>query len=112
MMRAAVSSLLLFLSTGASVRDSVTPVERVISLLTKLSAQVQAEGVEEAASYDKYACFCKAHADEKVYEIAKSDKKIKELKAQIEALESEIKELDDDVAENKKEVKKEEETMK
>jgi len=112
MMRAAVSSLLLFLSAGASVRDSVTPVERVISLLTKLSAQVQAEGVEEAASYDKYACFCKAHADEKVYEIAKSDKKIKELAAQIEALKSEIAELDDDVAKNKKEVAGEEKTMK
>merc|ERR1719183_1433889 len=110
-MKAALGGLFFFVLAGATGRNAVTPVERVISLLTKLSAQVQAEGVAEAASYDKYACFCKAHADSKQYEIAKSDKKIKELDAEITFLSSEITQLDDDVSKNKKEVTKEEKTM-
>lgn len=88
-----------------------TPVDKVITLLTKLSAQVQAEGAAEAASYDKYACFCKEQASDKLYTIDKSDKKIKELEAAIEELEGEIKALDEAVADNRKEVEKEEKTQ-
>lgn len=101
----------LVLLAGACARQVATPVDKVISLLTKLSKQVQAEGVAEAASYDKYACFCKESADNKVYAIAKSDKKIDALDADIKELEGEIATLDDDVATNKKEVEKEEKTL-
>jgi len=76
-----------------------------------LSNQVQAEGVHEAASYDKFACFCKDRADDKVYVIAKSDKKIKELEADITDLTGQITSLDDDVTTNKKEVEKEEKSQ-
>jgi len=110
MMKAFARGLLLLLA-GASSYQVATPVDRVISLLTKLSAEVQAEGVAEAASYDKYACFCKEKADNKVYVIAKSDKKIKSLEADITALEGEITSLDSDVAEAKKSVDKEEGTQ-
>jgi uncharacterized coiled-coil DUF342 family protein len=111
MMKAFARGLLLLLA-GASSYQVATPVDRVISLLTKLSAQVQAEGAAEAASYDKYACFCKDKADNKVYVIAKSDKKIKSLEADITALEGEITSLDSDVTEAKGTVEKEEGTQK
>lgn len=96
----------------ASARQAVTPVERVISLLTKLSAQVQEEGKAEAESYDKFACFCKDEADKKVYVIAKSDKLINELKTDIEALTGEIAALDDEAATLAKSIEDEEATQK
>jgi len=111
MMKNVVGGLLLLLA-GASGYQVATPVDKVISLLTKLSAQVQSEGVAEAASYDKYACFCKDQADDKVYVIAKSDKRIKELDADITALTGEITSLDDDVKKAKEDVKGEEKTQK
>merc|ERR1740127_332983 len=54
-------------------KEKVTPVEKVIELLVKLEGEVQAEGKEEAAAYDKFACFCKEQADEKLYAIEKSE---------------------------------------
>jgi uncharacterized protein YlxW (UPF0749 family) len=72
---------------------SVTPVEKVIKLLKDLQEQTAAEGKKEAAAYDKYACFCKEQADEKLYMIEKSDKKIEKLDAKIKQLEADISEL-------------------
>jgi len=74
-----------------------TPVDRVISLLGKLQAQVEREGKKEAAEYDKYACYCKDQADKTLYAIETSEEKISVLKADIEKLDSEIKELDEDI---------------
>eukprot|EP00928_Gymnodinium_smaydae_P007388 TRINITY_DN1265_c0_g1_i1.p1 TRINITY_DN1265_c0_g1~~TRINITY_DN1265_c0_g1_i1.p1 ORF type:complete len:685 (-),score=197.48 TRINITY_DN1265_c0_g1_i1:62-2116(-) len=69
---------------------AVTPVEKVVQLLTKLSGQVEEEGKTEAAQYDKYACFCKEQADGKLYAIEKSTKKIGVLEAKIQELTGEI----------------------
>merc|ERR1719399_416976 len=84
--------LLLGVCAAAEVRgaQSVTPVEKVIELLKRLQAQTGEEGKTEAAQYDKFACFCKEQADEKLYAIEKSKKKIKGLMAKINLLESEI----------------------
>merc|ERR1719484_57625 len=101
----------LLLLAGVSGSQTATPVDRVVSLLTKLSAQVQAEGVAEAASYDKYACFCKEQADDKVYVIAKSDKKIEVLDADIKDLDGQIVSLNDDVKKAKEDLEKEEKTQ-
>merc|ERR1719247_3674944 len=70
----------------------VTPMEKVITLLKDLSTKVAAEGKKEAAQYDKYACFCKEQADEKLYSIEKSDAKISRLNAEIKELDSAIEE--------------------
>jgi len=108
MRKAFLGSLVLLLAGTSGVS---TPVDKVISLLTKLSAQVQAEGVAEAASYDKYACFCKEQADDKVYVIAKSDKKIEVLDADIKDLDGQIVSLNDDVKKAKEDLEKEEKTQ-
>merc|ERR1719440_35227 len=105
-----VAAILLLLA-GANGCQAATPVDKVITLLTKLSKQVQEEGVAEAASYDKYACFCKDQADSKTYVIAKSDKKIEELEAAIEALQGEITALDEAVTEAQGKVEEEEKTQ-
>merc|ERR1711956_49694 len=81
-----------------SSQHGVTAVEKVIQLLAKLSEQIAEEGAKEAAEYDKYACFCKEQADEKQYNIEKSDEKIAELEAAIEKLATEIADLNEDIA--------------
>merc|ERR1719232_2229959 len=83
---------------AASQAAQVTPMEKVIVLLKDLSAKVEAEGKKEAAQYDKYACFCKEQADNKLYAIETSEEKIKKLKAKIADLTAKISELDGDVA--------------
>jgi len=52
----------LFLSVlllGVTAQERVTPVEKVITLLTDLKAEVIKEGTDEAQVYDGFACFCK-----------------------------------------------------
>jgi len=71
--------------------------EQVVQLLKDLSAKVTAEGKEDAASYDKYACFCKEQASDKLYAIEESKDKIADLKAQIEKLDSDIAQLNEDI---------------
>jgi len=49
------------LNPAVSVRilSTVTPLEKVLALLEGIQSEVQTEGEAEAASYDKFACFCK-----------------------------------------------------
>merc|ERR1719407_79640 len=83
---------------GAPQAAKVTPMEKVIGLLKDLSAKVAAEGKKDAAEYDKYACFCKEQADEKLYSIEKSDAKIADLKAEIKELTTAIADLNSDIS--------------
>merc|ERR1719183_2432933 len=84
----------------------VTPMEKVISLLKDLSAKVSAEGAKEAAQYDKFACFCKEQADEKLYSIEKSDAKIADLKAEIKELDTAIAKLNGEISDLSKKISK------
>merc|ERR1719426_163939 len=93
MARLCVLICLLAVAQGAKV----TPMEKVIGLLKDLSAKVAAEGKKEAAQYDKFACFCKEQADEKLYAIEKSTAKIADLKAEIKELDGEIAELNSQI---------------
>lgn len=83
-------------NSGAS---AVTPVEKVIELLKGLQGQLEEESKEEAAQYDKYACFCKEQIDEKLYVIEKSEAKIEKMTAKIDK-------LSDDIAEGNAEIQK------
>merc|ERR1719428_2580181 len=62
------------------------------------------EAKKDAASYDKFACFCKEQADEKLYSVEKATEKSNLLQAQIEQLTAEITALDKDVTKLNKEV--------
>jgi len=78
--------------------ETVTPVEKVIELLKNLAAKTTAEGKKDAAAYDKYACFCKEQADDKLYAIEKSRKKIGKLDAKINELTGEVAELNTQIS--------------
>merc|ERR1719161_410473 len=102
MMRPCV--LIFFCLAAGAQATSVTPMQKVITLLKDLSAKVAAEGKKEAAQYDKFACFCKEQADEKLYNIEKSDAKIADLKADIKELEADINELNSDISDLSKQI--------
>lgn len=81
---------------GAPIK-SVTPVKKVTDLLERLAKVITEEGVEEATSYDKYACFCKAESDDKLYAIERSQKIEEKLGAKIQKLGTEINALDGEI---------------
>merc|ERR1719161_1134866 len=62
------------------------------------------EAKKDAASYDKFACFCKEQADEKLYSVEKATEKSNLLQAQIEQLTAEITALDKDVTKLSREI--------
>jgi len=89
----ALVAVSLCMHASARQESKVTPIEKVMELLKNLQKEVEAEGQAEATAYDKYACFCKEQADEKLYMIEKSTKKIAKLDAKIKDLEADISEL-------------------
>lgn len=98
-MRSVAIAGVLGLGSAVSLRrETVTPVEKVIDLLTNLRKDTEEQGQLEAKQYDDYACFCKSHADKKQYAIEKSDKLIGKLTSKIEKLDGEIALLDSQIA--------------
>jgi hypothetical protein len=87
----------VLLGIGASAVD-ITPVQSVINLLEKLEKQTMEEGKAEAAGYDKFACFCKEQADEKLYSITKANEKISLLTAEIKSLTGDITNLNREIS--------------
>jgi len=61
-----------------------SPVQRVIALLKKMKAELEAEHAKEAELYDKMVCWCETNEKEKTKAIADADAKITELVAEIE----------------------------
>jgi len=107
-------ALLLIVSSGAKLKiaadadahgkGSISPVESVINLIEKLMKETDEEAKKDAASYDKFACFCKEQADEKLYSVEKATEKSNLLQAQIEQLTAEITALDKDVTKLNREI--------
>lgn len=83
--------------------SSVTPLKKVISLLTDLKAQVTTEGQAEAATFANFTSFCSAT------DASKSDV-IKNGKAQIEASTATIKSKKADLTQAQADVKQRKET--
>jgi len=92
------SFLIVVSLLGAANAEKITPVESVINLLEKLEKQTMEEGKAEAAGYDKFACFCKEQADEKLYSITKAGQKIELLTAEVKSLTADITGLNKEIA--------------
>merc|ERR550537_321540 len=72
----------------------VTPMEKVITLLEDLKAQVQEEGAAEAATYKDLACFCESNQVSKDEEIAKNNENINRMESELVELKATLEELD------------------
>jgi len=87
-------------------------VNKVVQMLEDLQAQVLAEGEAEAATYNKFACFCKTTQKDKSDSIAtgKTDKEslmadIKKFTKQREALDKKIADHEDNIEKAEKKMK-------
>merc|ERR1712100_340721 len=78
------------------------PAEAVVNLMVKLKKKIQSEGKIEAAAYDKFACFCKEQADEKLFSITKKKGRIAELTAIIKKCTADIESFTSDMEAAKK----------
>merc|ERR1719298_304619 len=77
--------MLLSLAAGAVLADddTVSPLEKVITMLEDLQTEVLVEGKAEAKTYDKFACFCKDMTEEKHELIVDNEDWAAELEAEI-----------------------------
>jgi len=91
------SLCLLVAALGADSKQKVNPVEKVVSLLEKIQAEIEEEGKAEAKGYDEYACFCKEQADNKQYAIEKFTEQIEVLTAKIDSKTATVDELNADI---------------
>jgi len=69
---------------GVTAATTVTPVEKVISLLEDLVTESEEEGAAEAKTYDTFACFCKDNTDTKSTSILDGQDNIESLSATIQ----------------------------
>jgi DNA repair exonuclease SbcCD ATPase subunit len=77
-------SLCLALLAGAfAASSSVTPIEKVITLIEGLKKEVEDDGKAEAKSYEEFACFCKDTTDEKSTSVKDGEDKINVLSSDI-----------------------------
>jgi chromosome segregation ATPase len=95
----------------AAQEAKMAAVNKVVSMLDDLQAQVIAEGEKEAATYDKFACFCKDMTKEKTKAIKKGKDQKAELSAEIEKLSKERDDLDDKIAGLNSDIEKAEKDM-
>merc|ERR1719316_1637846 len=83
-------------------RASVTPIEKVITLLEDLKAEVESEGQKEAGTYTEFACFCKDTTDAKSTSVKEGQTEIDSLSAEIQAKTAEAEKTAAEVVERKK----------
>jgi len=85
-------------------KDSVTPMEKVITLIEELKSEVEDEAKEEAKAYDKFACFCKDTTKDKSEAIKDGYSEIDDLTATIEEKTAEQEKATEELAEFHKKI--------
>jgi hypothetical protein len=94
------------LSASAPANDKQAAVDKVIEELELLQVQVVAEGEKEAATYDKFACWCKTMTIDKTKAIKKGHDQKAQISAEIEKLIAERDELEKRISDLTEEIGK------
>merc|ERR1719399_2198036 len=76
----------------------VSPVQKVVTLIEEMKAQVEKEGEEDLEAYDTYKCWCVTNEKEKKQAIKEGEEKIEELTSFIEEAAGKEAELKTDIA--------------
>jgi hypothetical protein len=92
-----MASAWAFVLLTALRADAVTPVQKVITMVSDLRAKVTAEGLQEAQTYDEFACFCKSKTDEKSEAIGEGETSVNLLTTRITNLQATRDQLDIDI---------------
>lgn len=59
--------------------SSLSPIQKVVKLITEMKAQTVKEGEEDQTAYDKYKCWCETTEGEKTDAVKAAEEKIEEL---------------------------------
>merc|ERR1719484_226927 len=91
--------------SGALTGTDLSPIQKVVTLVSEMKAQTIKEGEEDLEAYDKYKCWCETTVAEKTAAIAAAEEKLGELASFLEEaaakegeLKTEIAGLEDDLA--------------
>mmetsp|Transcript_129966 Transcript_129966/g.228885 ORF Transcript_129966/g.228885 Transcript_129966/m.228885 type:complete len:711 (-) Transcript_129966:77-2209(-) len=82
-MLALLLSLVFLRQAMSSVHADVSPVDKVVQLLTELKAKITREGEEEKKLFEAFMAWCKDGGKEKEFEIKTGKSKIQDLEATI-----------------------------
>jgi len=103
--------LITVAALAGAQNDKGAAVSKVISLLEDLQKKVQAEGLEEAKTYDKFACFCKDGIKEKQKSITTGKDAKAKLSSAITDDSAKRDKLDKDIQDLTKAIEKKEKDM-
>jgi chromosome segregation ATPase len=81
-----------------------SPIKRVVALLQKMKAELDAEADKESEMYDKMVCWCQTNEKEKKKAIADAEAKDVELSSEIEARAAKFGEAATEIARLKKQI--------
>merc|ERR1719443_2511676 len=95
--------LLICCLVGASAREDVTPIQKVIEMMDGMVAKGKKEKHEEEVEFAKFHEWCDQVRDEKTNSIAEATAQIEELAAAIDKAESDAEVLTEEVAALEKE---------
>lgn len=96
----------------APKKEYKSPIQRVVSLLQKMKAELEKEAEDEAAMYDKMVCWCETNEKEKKKAIADAEALDKELSAEIEARAAKFGEQETEIARLKEQIAEDTESLK
>jgi len=92
--------------------ENESPVKRVVGLLEKMKAELQAEADNEAKMYDQMVCWCETNEREKTTAVAQAEATILDLQAEIEQRSARVGELSTEVDAMKKQIAEDTATLK
>merc|ERR1719183_3104820 len=99
-------------AAAAADQAKMAAVDKVVSMLEDLQLQVLAEGEAEAATYNKFACFCKTTQKAKSESIKTGQTDKSSLSADIKKYSEERDALDTKIADLQEAIEKAEKAMK
>jgi len=85
-------------------QSKTSPIKRVVGLLQKMKAELEAEASKEAEMYDKMVCWCETNEKEKTKAISDAEAKDGELSSEIEARAAKFGEQSTEIARLKRQI--------
>jgi predicted nucleic acid-binding Zn-ribbon protein len=90
---------------------TVTPVEKVLSMLGDLQTKVEKEGLEEAKVYNEFACFCKERSAKSSEEIAAGFSSLSALNGELASLGSDRDDTSASIADTEADIKEKQDLL-
>jgi len=84
--------------SAALTNSKLSPIQKVVTLVTEMKAETQKEGEQDLEAYDKYKCWCETTTSEKTTAISDAEAKLAELSSFVEEADAKEGELKTELA--------------